>query len=94
MEIIRELEPTPREAYCGAIGYIGADGSMNMNIAIRTMIHRHDRVHVYAGGAITADSVPEDEYNESLSKAKGMFRALGIEGLNLTTNPTNPPRNH
>ncbi len=79
MEIIRELEPTPREAYCGAIGCISADGSMNMNIAIRTMIHRCDRIHIYAGGAITADSNAEDEYNESLSKAKGMFRSLGID---------------
>ncbi|GJM26606.1 MAG: aminodeoxychorismate synthase, component I [Phycisphaerae bacterium] len=93
MEIIRELEPTPREAYCGAIGYLSADGSMNMNIAIRTMIHRHDRVHVYAGGAITADSSHEDEYNESLSKAKGMFRALGIDDLDLTIKPIDPTRN-
>ncbi len=93
MEIIRELEPTPREVYCGAIGFIGADGSMNMNIAIRTMIHRRDRVHVYAGGAITADSRAEDEYNESLSKAKGMFRALGIGEFDLHENNLNPNGN-
>jgi para-aminobenzoate synthetase component 1 len=93
MQIIRELEPTPREAYCGAIGYLGADGSMNMNIAIRTMIHRRDRVDIYAGGAITADSRPEDEYNESLSKAKGMFRALGIDATHLAAQPTTPIRN-
>ncbi len=89
MEIIRELEPSPREAYCGAIGFLSADGSMNMNIAIRTMIHRTGQVNLYAGGAITADSDPADEYNESLSKARGMFRALGIDDAKLTLEPTN-----
>lgn len=79
MQIIDELEDTPREAYCGAIGYFGVDGAMNMNIAIRTMIHRDNKVHIYAGGAITADSVPKLEFEETLAKARGMFRALGLD---------------
>lgn len=77
MQIIDELEPTPRDAYCGAIGYVGLDGAMALNIAIRTMIMRGDRLHLYAGGAIVADSDPQDEYEETLAKAAGMMRALG-----------------
>ena len=77
MQIIRELEPTERDVYCGSIGYIGLDGSLCLNIAIRTMLYEAGTVHVYAGGAITADSDPQAEYQETLAKAAGMFRALG-----------------
>ncbi len=77
MQIARELEPTPRDVYCGSIGYVGLDGAMTMNIAIRTMVHERGRVHLYAGGAITADSDPNAEYREILAKAEGMFQALG-----------------
>ena len=77
MQIIEELEPTPRGVYCGSIGYLGLDGAISLNIAIRTMVQMNDLVHVYAGGAIVADSIPEDEYDEVMAKATGMFRALG-----------------
>jgi len=81
MQIIRELEPTPRGVYCGAIGYVGLDGLIGLNVAIRTMTHRSDErgaiLHLHAGGAITADSDPHAEYAEILAKAEGMFRALG-----------------
>ena len=77
MQIIDVLEPTPRGVYCGAIGWIGLDGSMRLNVAIRTMVHVGQEVHVYAGGAITADSDPEKEHAEILAKAAGMFRAVG-----------------
>jgi para-aminobenzoate synthetase component 1 len=77
MQIINELEPTPRDVYCGSIGYIGLDGGMKMNIAIRTMLYDNGLLRMYAGGAITADSDPEAEYRETLAKAEGMFRALG-----------------
>jgi para-aminobenzoate synthetase component 1 len=82
MQIIRELEPTPRGAYCGAIGYVGLDGRMGFNVAIRTMQYEPTSagggiLHLHAGGAITADSDPESEYAETLAKAEGMFRALG-----------------
>jgi len=79
MQIIRELEPTPRGVYCGSIGWIGLDGSMSMNIAIRTMVQVRDTVYVYAGGGIVADSDPEQEYEETLLKASAMFRALGCD---------------
>jgi para-aminobenzoate synthetase component 1 len=79
MQIIDELETTRRGVYCGSIGWIGLDGSMSMNIAIRTMVQIGDEVHVHAGGAIVADSTPEQEYNEILAKAAGMLQALGCE---------------
>ncbi len=77
MQIIDELEPTARGVYCGSIGIIGLDGSMSLNIAIRTMLQLGQTVHLYAGGGIVADSTPQDEYNEILAKAAGMLRALG-----------------
>jgi len=79
MEIIAELEPTTRGPYCGAIGYLGFDGAMDTSIAIRTMVVKGDRVTFQAGGGITADSNPTTEYEETLTKARGMARALGIE---------------
>ena len=56
MQIIEELEPQRRGVYCGAIGYIGFDGSMDTNIAIRTLVQQGDRVYTWAGGGIVADS--------------------------------------
>jgi len=77
MQIIDELEPVARGPYCGAIGWIGLDGSMALNVAIRTMTQLGDVVYVHAGGAIVADSDPTSEYDETLVKAAAMFRALG-----------------
>jgi para-aminobenzoate synthetase component 1 len=78
MEIIEELEPTRRGPYCGAIGYLSADGHIEFNIAIRTMIMKAGRVHVPVGGGIVADSDPADEYEETLVKARAMLGALGL----------------
>jgi para-aminobenzoate synthetase component 1 len=78
MEIIEELEPTRRGPYCGAIGYLSADGHVEFNVAIRTMILKDGLVHVPVGGGIVADSEPADEYEETLVKARAMFAALGI----------------
>lgn len=78
MQIIRELEPFPRGPYCGAIGWIGLNGDMTLNIAIRTMIGHRGRFQVHAGGAIVAESEPESEYAEIQAKARGMFSSLGI----------------
>jgi para-aminobenzoate synthetase component 1 len=78
MEIIDELEPVRRGPYCGAIGWIGADGAMEFNVAIRTMMVKDGLVHVPVGGGIVADSVPEAEYEETLVKAKAMLAALGV----------------
>ena len=79
MEIIAELEPTTRGPYCGAIGYLGFDGTMDTAIAIRTMIAKGERVTFQVGGGITADSDPSAEYDETLAKARGMARALGAQ---------------
>jgi para-aminobenzoate synthetase component I len=76
MEIIEELEPTRRGVYTGAIGYLGWNGQVDLNIAIRTMVVSHRRLTFHVGGGIVADSEPEAEYQETLDKAQGMLRAL------------------
>ena len=78
MEIIDGLEPVARGPYCGALGWIGLNGAMTLNIAIRTMILRSGTAHVHVGGGIVADSDPADECREIFAKAAGMFAALGI----------------
>jgi anthranilate/para-aminobenzoate synthase component I len=77
MQIIEELEPVRRGPYCGAIGWLAADGSMEFNVAIRTMIAMDGWIHVPVGGGIVADSDPAAEYEETLVKARAMFAALG-----------------
>lgn len=81
MQIIEELEPHRRGVYCGAIGYIGFDGNMDTNIAIRTAVHCQneagdEEVSFYAGGGIVADSVLEKEYAETLDKASSMMKTM------------------
>jgi para-aminobenzoate synthetase component 1 len=76
MEIISELEPTARGPYCGSLGYIGFDGSMDTNILIRTMTLGRGWAQFPVGGGIVADSDPAAEYEETLHKAAGMLRAL------------------
>lgn len=76
MEIIEELEPHRRGVYCGAIGYIGFDGNMDTNIAIRTAIYSHQEMRFYAGGGIVADSQCEKEYRETWDKASSMLQLL------------------
>lgn len=79
MEIIDELEPTRRGAYCGAIGYLDSDGTMEFSVAIRTMTIKDGVAYVPVGGGIVADSDPESEYQETLIKARAMLAALGVE---------------
>lgn len=76
MELIDKLEPVGRGVYTGAIGYIGIGGNIDLNIAIRTVVLEDDRAHFHVGGAVVADSVPEEEYDETLDKAEGIVRAL------------------
>ncbi len=76
MEIIEELEPHRRGVYCGAIGYVGFDGAMDTNIAIRTLVHSHDRARFWAGGGIVIDSEAEAEYQETFDKAAAMLALL------------------
>ena len=87
MEIIDELEPTARGPYAGAVGYIGWGGAhMDTAIAIRTMVVRDGCAHVQSGAGIVADSDPESEYEETLSKAKALLRA--VEMVGATAPPT------
>ncbi len=76
MQIIEELEPCRRGVYCGAIGYIGCDGNMDLNIAIRTLVYSGGAIRFWAGGGIVADSRLEDEYQETFDKAAAMLRLL------------------
>jgi len=76
MEIIAELEPTARGPYCGCLGYIGFDGTMDANILIRTFTHGRGWIQFPVGGGIVADSCPEGEYEETWHKAEGLLRAL------------------
>ena len=78
MEIIDELEPTQRSVYCGAIGYVGFDGSMLTSIPIRILLVKGQRVYFQVGGGIVADSDPQAEYEETLHKARGSLKALGL----------------
>ncbi len=78
MEIIDELEPTRRSVYTGNIGYIGFNGDLDLNIAIRTLIVKNERAYFQVGGAVTYDSDPEAEYIETLDKAKALLLALGM----------------
>jgi para-aminobenzoate synthetase component 1 len=78
MQIIDELEPVRRGVYCGAIGWIGPGGTMEMSVAIRTMTIADDRVYIPVGGGIVADSTPEAEYAETLVKSRALFAAAGI----------------
>jgi len=76
MEIIAELEPTARGAYCGSMGYLGFDGSMDLNILIRTITAGRGWWQMPVGGGIVAQSSPEAEYEETWQKAEGLLRAI------------------
>lgn len=76
MQIIRELEPSPRMAYTGSMGYINHDGDLDFNILIRSFTVDGAQVTFKAGAGIVADSDPQRELQETLAKAKGLLRAL------------------
>ena len=76
MEIIAELEGQARGAYTGSFGYIGRDGSMDLNILIRTIVLDGEDLSIRAGAGIVSDSDPERELSETRAKAEGMLRAL------------------
>ncbi|MDC6118693.1 aminodeoxychorismate synthase component 1 [Serratia rubidaea] len=77
MEIIEELEPQRRNAYCGSIGYISACGTMDTNITIRTLMTENGRIHCAAGGGIVADSEEQAEYQETFDKVGRILPQLG-----------------
>ncbi len=76
MQIIDELEPVARGVYTGAIGYLGFDGAMDLNIAIRTIMIKDGQASFQVGGGIVADSQPALEYEETLHKGAAMARVL------------------
>ncbi|MBI5888463.1 MAG: aminodeoxychorismate synthase component I [Deltaproteobacteria bacterium] len=76
MEIIAELEKTPRGVYTGAIGWMDSSGGMDMAMPIRTAVYKNNRLHLSVGGGIVADSVPEDEYAETTLKADDFLKAV------------------
>ena len=78
MEIIDELEPDKRGLYAGAVGYLGFNGDMDLAIAIRTALVKDGLMHVQAGAGIVADSVPENEWQETRAKARAVLRAAEI----------------
>ena len=78
MEIIDELEPVKRGIYGGAVGYLSWSGNMDTAIAIRTVVVKDGEAILQAGAGIVADSVPTSEWEETLSKARAMMRAIAM----------------
>jgi anthranilate synthase component 1 len=78
MQIIDELEPHKRGSYGGAIGYLSYSGDLDTAIHIRTVVVKDGQVHVQAGGGTVVDAKPAYEYNESVTKAKAIFRAVEL----------------
>ncbi|MCX5703848.1 MAG: aminodeoxychorismate synthase component I [Candidatus Omnitrophica bacterium] len=76
MEIIEELEPNRRSIYTGSLGYLSFSGNIDFNILIRTILKKKDKLYFGVGGGIVADSKPEEEYEETLVKARGMLSAI------------------
>ena len=90
MKLIEQYEKTKRGLYSGAVGYITSDGNFDFNVIIRSILYNSTSKYLsfQVGSAITANSIPEDEYEECLLKAKGMLTALGAE--NSKSQNTNP----
>ncbi len=78
MEIIDELEPTKRGVYAGAVMYADFSNNLDSCIAIRTLVVRGNKGYIQAGGGIVADSVPENEYTETVNKSRALIRAINL----------------
>lgn len=76
MEVIAELEPVKRNIYAGAVGYLGWDGALDTAIAIRTAVIKNNTIFVQTGAGIVYDSKPENEWTETMNKARGLFKAI------------------
>jgi len=83
MEIIDELEPVKRGVYSGAIGYISWSGNMDTAIAIRTAVIKDETLHIQAGAGIVYDSVPRNEWDETMNKGRAIFRAVAMAEAGL-----------
>jgi len=85
MEIIDEFEPVKRGVYSGAVGYISWSGNLDTAIAIRTAVIKDQTLHIQAGAGIVYDSIPKNEWDETMNKGRAIFRAVamaeaGLEG--------------
>ena len=96
MEIIDELEPSGRGPYGGAVGYFSFSGNMDFCITIRTMVLQGGRLYIQAGAGIVADSDPEHEYEETMSKAAAMMKAvrMAASGFEITEKEQGRGANH
>jgi anthranilate synthase component 1 len=83
MEIIDELEPEKRGIYSGAVGYIGWTGNMDTAIAIRTAVIADETLYIQAGAGIVADSVPSNEWQETMNKGRAVFKAVAMAAAGL-----------
>jgi anthranilate synthase component 1 len=83
MEIIEELEPVQRGPYAGAVGYFSFSGNMDTCITIRSVLVQDGKAYVQTGAGIVADSIPEKEYEETLNKARAVFKAIELAGEGL-----------
>ena len=83
MEIIDELEPVKRGIYSGAVGYISWSGNMDTAIAIRTAVIKDGQLYIQAGAGIVYDSVPENEWAETMNKGRAIFRAVALAQAGL-----------
>jgi len=83
MEIIAELEPVKRGVYSGAVGYIGWSGNLDTAIAIRTAVIKDGTLHIQAGAGIVYDSIPRNEWEETMSKGRAVFRAVAMAEAGL-----------
>ena len=84
MEIIDELEPVKRGVYAGAVGYLSWSGNMDTAIAIRTAVIKDGTLHIQAGAGIVADSVPANEWDETMNKGRAIFRAVAMASRGLS----------
>ena len=83
MEIIDELEPVKRGVYSGAVGYLAWSGNMDTAIAIRTAVIKDEMLHIQAGAGIVYDSVPRNEWDETMNKGRAVFRAVAMAEAGL-----------
>jgi anthranilate synthase component 1 len=83
MEIINELEPVKRGIYSGAVGYLSWNGNMDTAIAIRTAVIKDNQLSIQAGAGIVYDSVPANEWAETMNKARAIFRAVALAEAGL-----------
>lgn len=86
MEIINELEPVKRGIYSGAVGYFSWSGNLDTAIAIRTAVIKDKQLHIQAGAGIVADSIPRNEWDETMNKGRSIFRAVALAECGLSSN--------